>query len=250
MTWILISFIILITSLIYFISNSNCCYNKLQLIFFYNVCNNDGKELLCQVKQDFRTKRTTRRIKQALIELLQTEPFEKITIEHIIKVAKVSRRTFYVHYHDKYELRSLIEDELLTNLEKALGNEHQKLTRIQGSNDPYLVKNTEQTFLIVLTALVANRASMATLLADNGDARFKLKVKVLIEDEIIYRLQKYHAEVSSVIPQDYAKAILVGNLMDLIIIWLQKKHPESPKDFAHILTYSRTIAPLELLHFS
>lgn len=55
--------------------------------------------------------RTDKAIKQALISLLRTKPFEKITVQDILDETPVTRSTFYKHYHDKYEIaEKMLED--------------------------------------------------------------------------------------------------------------------------------------------
>ena len=48
--------------------------------------------------------RTGKAITQALIDLLRTKPFEKITVQDILDKTPVTRATFYAHFHDKYEI--------------------------------------------------------------------------------------------------------------------------------------------------
>ena len=55
--------------------------------------------------------RTDKAIKQALITLLRTKPFEKITVQDILDETPVTRSTFYKHYHDKYEIVERMQDE-------------------------------------------------------------------------------------------------------------------------------------------
>lgn len=201
------------------------------------------------MKNDFRTNRTRARIHRALIEALQQKPFNKVTVTELIHFAKISRRSFYVHYHDKYELLTEIEEQIIDNLTRTIEKQNHSLKPVENINDPQLVINTTQVFQKILQALQNQRTELATLLSDNGDYQFKVRLQKLIEKTILTRLQNYHAKLRSDIPRDYANAILVGSLMDLIIIWLRKKRPETPAKFAEILTRSRLIAPLELLQF-
>lgn len=55
--------------------------------------------------------RTDKAIKQALITLLRTKPFEKITVQDILDETPVTRSTFYKHYHDKYEIVERMQEE-------------------------------------------------------------------------------------------------------------------------------------------
>lgn len=47
---------------------------------------------------------TKQRIFQAFTELLDKMPFEKITVEMILKQSGLSKSTFYRHFHDKYDV--------------------------------------------------------------------------------------------------------------------------------------------------
>lgn len=48
--------------------------------------------------------RTKEIIREAAFELMESSPFEKITIQQILDKAGISRRTFYKYYADKYEI--------------------------------------------------------------------------------------------------------------------------------------------------
>ena len=60
--------------------------------------------------------RTDKAIKQALITLLRTKPFEKITVQDILDETPVTRSTFYKHYHDKYEIVERMQKEYFSSL--------------------------------------------------------------------------------------------------------------------------------------
>lgn len=201
------------------------------------------------METDFRTNRTKARIQHALISALQQKTFDQVTVTELIKMAKISRRSFYVHYHDKYELLTEIEGQIMNSFTTVITKQNQNLTPVKDFHAPQVRQNTTNAFKSLLQTAESYRSELAVLLSENGDYHFKKKLEKLIENEIAARLKNYHAQLRDDIPQDYANAILVGNLMDLIIIWLQKKKPETPAEFAKILTRSRLIAPLELLQF-
>ena len=55
--------------------------------------------------------RTDKAIRQALMKLLKTKSFEKITVQDILDETPVTRSTFYKHYHDKYEIAEKMQEE-------------------------------------------------------------------------------------------------------------------------------------------
>ncbi|MBD7895383.1 TetR/AcrR family transcriptional regulator [Limosilactobacillus sp. Sa3CUN2] len=140
------------------------------------------------MKQDFRVVKTTRRIQMALIKMLLHKPFEKVTVTDLIKIAKISRRSFYVHYTDKYDLLTKMEQQIIQEIHSSLAEDHQQLKPVTNFKDPQLFKNTEATFQRILSVINQHRQSLAVLLSKNGDYQFKSKIYKLITDEISHRL--------------------------------------------------------------
>ena len=64
----------------------------------------DSENQPSKQKIDLRVLKTRRAIREAFTQLLAEKPFENITVQDIIDRALVNRKTFYNHYHDKYDL--------------------------------------------------------------------------------------------------------------------------------------------------
>lgn len=60
---------------------------------------------------DLRVRRTCSLLSMALVNLMQTRSFEKISVMHICERAMVHRATFYLHFSDKYDLLRYILSE-------------------------------------------------------------------------------------------------------------------------------------------
>lgn len=69
--------------------------------------------------------RTKRDIKQALTELCEEMPFERVSVRLICDKAGISRQTFYQYYRDKYEVSIALQQQVLgdnfTQLGKTIG---------------------------------------------------------------------------------------------------------------------------------
>lgn len=65
---------------------------------------------------DLRKLRTQREIQQALTDLLLEKPFSKISVTDIVNRALINRNTFYLHYHDKFDL---IEQMIITMIDQS-----------------------------------------------------------------------------------------------------------------------------------
>lgn len=203
-------------------------------------------------KNDLRWQRTEFQIKKAFIESLARRPFYQLTITDLIHRAKISRRAFYLHYVDKYDLLDNLEHDLLQQLQKALQLDHQNfiqtLTKrgaLQHRRD--LQHQTLATLEHVLEVIERERSLMRGLLSDHGDPRFVRQLRKLVARELHSRVKMYHAHLTQQIPQRYAEEIFVGQIIELTRSWLDNPHPESVARFAEILAASRLIAPLDLL---
>jgi AcrR family transcriptional regulator len=66
----------------------------------------------------------------AIIALMQEQPFESITVQEVLDRAGVSRSTFYSHYRDKDDLLLSDIDEFMERLSGLLTRRNAPLTRI------------------------------------------------------------------------------------------------------------------------
>lgn len=88
--------------------------------------------------------RTDRDICNALLSLMDQEPFEKITVGDIIEEAMINRSTFYLHFQDKYAVLERMESDYigaLTELLDDLRNSSSGLEAIDRVIGEYFVKN-------------------------------------------------------------------------------------------------------------
>ena len=53
---------------------------------------------------DLRTEKTKRSIINSFLELRSRKPLEKITVKELSEKAEINKATFYLHYHDIYDL--------------------------------------------------------------------------------------------------------------------------------------------------
>ncbi|PWQ96487.1 hypothetical protein DKW60_13095 [Leucothrix pacifica] len=72
---------------------------------------------------DLRVKRTRRWLQDALRELLQEKPYQKIKIGEIVYRAEVARPTFYLHYASKDDLLISVFDDLFSDFREAIEKE-------------------------------------------------------------------------------------------------------------------------------
>lgn len=69
---------------------------------------------------DQRTRLTHSLLRKAFTELLQQKPIQRITVKELCQKAGVNRSTFYAHYTDIYDLLSKLEEDMVTDFQRAL----------------------------------------------------------------------------------------------------------------------------------
>ena len=68
---------------------------------------------------DMRKARSRQYMTDALLDLMREKDFESISVNEIVKRARVSRSTFYFQFEDKYCFLNQIIDDVLGDLRRA-----------------------------------------------------------------------------------------------------------------------------------
>jgi len=106
------------------------------------------------MKEDSRKVRYTRRvIREAYFELLKDKPVSRMTIGELCSIADIHRGTFYQHYHDIYDLREKIMEDMLNKLDKMVFN--------AGSEEEDIIK-------VAVMAVYRDRDVFSAILGPNG----------------------------------------------------------------------------------
>ncbi|MGH4124723.1 MAG: TetR/AcrR family transcriptional regulator [Clostridium sp.] len=158
---------------------------------------------------------TKQALAQSLKSLMNTTPLAKITVNNIVKVCKVNRRTFYYHFQDIYAL-----------LEWIFKNE---VADVMEENKTY--KTWQEGFLRIFYYLSKNRKMV--LNAYNSIGRDKLETHLYsavydlvlnVVDEITLGTEVSEKGKEFVV--NFYKVALVGLLLE----WIRKNMIENPEE--------------------
>lgn len=120
-----------------------------------------------------KTVQTRETIKNALITLMETQPFNTITIANIVKEAGLNRSTFYRYFDDKYALVEEIENEIINHLENT----------VISQGDILFSESAKYDVLFHILSYFSKEASRSTiLLGENGDPSFVHKLTKSIKE--------------------------------------------------------------------
>ena len=159
----------------------------------------------------------------ALFKLLETTPYEKITIRSLCAQADLSRQTFYNIFQSKDEILTYYIDQLDTNLFRE---------QLFGESLPL-----DRVILEFLNGAERNSERMR-LLVRRGLEGFILRT-------ISRRLSRFSTSESSgegTLITPYAVAFLSGALLQLMVVWYTREDNISKEELARTLadTLTRT----------
>lgn len=179
-------------------------------------------------KRPEKTEQTKADIKEAFWRLYATKPIEKITVGEVCELAGYNRGTFYLHFHDIYELLAGIEAELLRGMTacvescmKRLRRDSSKLSCIAACKDVVLYYERNKSYITVLLG-VDGDPSFVYRLKDN--------LKPLWREYVVGEVSgRSESEIDLLL--EYA---LAGTLF-MISRWLAEPGTTSAPQLAHLI---------------
>lgn len=159
-----------------------------------------------------RRKESQNKIQTALIQLLQENDLEQITVTSICKAAKVNRSTFYANYLDLYDLADSVQKRLEEDVFGLYREE-----REQGYNS--------KDYLKLFRHIKENQLFYKTYFKLGMDGRFQITQYDVHLASAYYQNQniEYHME------------FFRGGLNAIIKKWLQNDCRESPEEMFAVL---------------
>lgn len=172
-------------------------------------------------QQDIRVIKSKRDLCAALVELMQTTPFKKITVGDICAKAMINKMTFYKHYADKYELLS----DVLLNIKQSILDRTEKAKPYDGVEDSAL------NFIFRLLDAVLDECLLRKkiLLELSNDDLVLTIISTTIEKsvyEVLSNINRQHPFYNSL---DAVAAGVTGATTFLIRYWLVRE-PEISKE--------------------
>ena len=175
-----------------------------------------------------RVRMTRKMMQDALLELLETRPLDKITVTDVCSAADVNRSTFYAHYTDVGQLLLEIESDVIDHLPVMPGapvsQPSERLLAILEGFFEYVCHN-KRLFRILIVQLdndnFGNRLVQAAIRAYSDTSPDALG----LHDRYVYT---------------YCVSGVIGMLKE----WINDDFPLSPHDFARLVmnAASRTFA--------
>lgn len=127
---------------------------------------------------DLRIEKTRRAIKKAFLALLRVKRLEQITVKELCSQAEISKGTFYLHYHDLYDLCDRLQREAIGEMLSRFMDPVEVLEDLTGSMDK------------LCQAMDASLQDVEPLFSGGQSVMFP----VLLEQELKKRIFALHPE--------------------------------------------------------
>lgn len=127
---------------------------------------------------------TREHLKASLLIMMQSKPFNTITVNDIVQVAELNRSSFYRYFDDKYAVIEEIEAEILDLFEDRIKNHTTKAI------DAITCEDTYHFVFDTLTYFSKESYRLNIILGENGDPSFVHKLSHSIKTNIKADLSK------------------------------------------------------------
>lgn len=166
-----------------------------------------------------RVKMTKKMMKNALIDLLDEKPLEKITVTEICKNADVNRSTFYAYYEDISALMFDIENEVLEHVTVYADN----------FND-YTDKKMLEVFEEFFEYVRENEKVFRVLMIRHDNRSFERRML-----DVIMEKYKMSIECNGELPAKYTYIYSVSGVIGIMGEWIDSGFSLSTKNLAKMV---------------
>lgn len=165
------------------------------------------------------------RIEDAVFQLMETTDIPDIRVSEVIKLAGISRSTFYRHFNSVDDVVKTFETDLLANMH-SVNNYAIKASFGQSELEP------TPTMIRRMELLAERRDKVVALNGPHGDPQFVHKATILMHDHFRERLadvrgpETYH---------DFYLAFALAGHHNVVQYWLEKRPDVPPEEVAALL---------------
>lgn len=178
---------------------------------------------------------TQNKIIETTLVLMKTKPINSIKVTEIVRIAKINRTTFYLHFQDVPALIDFIENTLIDDLIECFKSV--PVDWIQTYNQT----QEEQFYLEFAQLIEANFNTYQRLMSSNGDAKFISLMRQRLSDYIAPTIITTNDDLN--ISGDILHELILSGLLDILQYWIQKEPSLTPQKIARLLLVSRHVSP-------
>ncbi|MCH5583580.1 TetR/AcrR family transcriptional regulator [Shimazuella sp. AN120528] len=182
-------------------------------------------------KLDPRVVRTRQMLRDALVELIHEQGYEKITVQDITSRATLNRATFYLHYRDKLDLLYQSSKEIVKDLTECIDLSFEEDKEFDFLSDkPHIV------FIRLFEQVSQNSNLYKVFLTEKNMPHFTSRIKDVLVDFILKGINHVQPDDQLLtVPREIAVRYFAAAFLEVIVWWLEKDMPYAPKYMAGLL---------------
>lgn len=193
--------------------------------------------------EDRRITRSKRALRGALIALIEERGLDAITVNDLCERADLNRGTFYNHFHDKENLLTALENEVLAEV-ALLQARMQSVTL--GDMLAFRVAGRPVSVLVDLFEYLRGESDfLRAVLGSGGDVRFGPRLREAVCENLVQNIlhEKYRTNPTPFVC--YYVAFYASAYLGIIARWVENGCPETPEEMARIAMRLLFITPGE-----
>lgn len=174
-------------------------------------------------KEDLRIIRTRKLLSNTLIEMMEKNSLEKISVIDLCNNAMVNRATFYAHFEDKYHLLAFAFEELKDEIYSSFSGD--------------ILVSTPREMLRKLTHMALgfvkdNRNHVFNILNNNRNEKVIANIKESLVKSVKYQLGKFKETYPMRVPLTVSAIAFSGALVDLCIWYMDNSDKYTEEEMA------------------
>lgn len=180
-------------------------------------------------KEDLRIVRTRRLLSSTLLDMMEEQSIEKISVINLCNRAMVNRATFYAHFEDKYHLLSFALEEL----KDGLYADFTKDTKFTTPSD-----TVNSLLLMAVEFFFDEHNHIANILKYNRNGKVISSIQESIAQSIKYQLSKYKDSYEVKIPVQVLSNFIAGGMMSTAVWCIDNPEKYTREEFVR---YANTL---------
>ncbi|MED4584012.1 TetR/AcrR family transcriptional regulator [Brevibacillus choshinensis] len=179
-------------------------------------------------KLDPRVIRTRQMLRDALVELIHEHGYEKITVQDITKRATLNRATFYLHYRDKLDLFYQSSEEIVSDLVESMNLAFAEKEKFDWQSD-----QPHENFIHLFEQISQNGRLYKVFLTERNMPHFTSRLMDVLIDFIAKGINNMQPDDDRLtVPREFAIRYFAAAFLGVIVWWLEKDMPYTPKYMA------------------
>lgn len=174
------------------------------------------------VKEDLRIIRTRKLLSNTLLDMMEEESIEKISVIDLCNRAMVNRATFYAHFEDKYHLLTFALEELKDEL-------YAKFTKEAKLTTPTDTINS--LMVMAIDFFFDKHNHIANIIRNNRNGKVVSTIEESIAHSIKYQLSKYKDSYDIKLPLQVISCFLAGGMVSTAILCIDNPGKYSQEEF-------------------